>query len=225
MLIRSRLTKGEEVRFISHLDLARTIERAVRRARLPIAYSQGFSPRAKIAFGSALAVGVTSSGEYVDMELTSDIGPDDFLKILNENLPVGIRFEAAVEIGPEVPTLMSVINRASYIITGSQRQGESLGRAVRNILDSEAIWVERLRKKGTKTVDIRPWIYSLEALEVNSSRIGIALLVQTGSQGNVRPEEVAERLPFAHNSMKIHRSGLFIARGPYLVSPLEVAHC
>ena len=103
MLIRSRLTKGEEVRFISHLDLARTIERAVRRARLPIAYSQGFSPRAKIAFGSALAVGVTSSGEYVDMELTSDIGPDDFLKILNENLPVGIRFEAAVEIGPKFP--------------------------------------------------------------------------------------------------------------------------
>ena len=225
MKIRSKFTKEEPVRFISHLDLARTIERAVRRAQLPIAYSLGFNPRAKIAFGSALAVGVTSSAEYVDMELTSDIPVEDFIKVLNTHVPAGIEFTAAVEISPEVPTLMSVIDRASYVLTGDLEHSENLGPAVQNILDSEAIWVERSGKKGTRTLDIRPWIFALDVLSTDFEISGVSLLAQTGNHGNVRPEEVATHLPFDQGSLRIHRSGLFIARGAGLSSPLEVAHC
>ena len=215
MKIRSKFTKEEPVRFISHLDLARTIERAVRRAQLPIAYSLGFNPRAKIAFGSALAVGVTSS----------DIPVEDFIKVLNTHVPAGIEFTAAVEISPEVPTLMSVIDRASYVLTGDLEHSENLGPAVQDILDSEAIWVERSGKKGTRTLDIRPWIFALEVLSTDFEMSGVSLLAQTGNHGNVRPEEVATHLPFDQGSLRIHRSGLFIARGSDLISPLEVAHC
>ncbi|NMB46227.1 MAG: DUF2344 domain-containing protein [Firmicutes bacterium] len=225
MRIRSRFTKDDAVRFISHLDLARTVERAVRRAGLPVAYSQGFSPRPKIAFGSALAVGVTSSAEYVDMEFLDEVAVDMFLEKISDNLPSGIRFTETVEIGPEIPPLMSVIDRASYVITGNLEQSQDLGRSVQSILDSEVIWVERPGKKQTRRIDIRPWIFSLEVLEEGVGVGSIYLLVQTGSRGNVRPREVAAHLPLDKSHIRVHRSGLFIARGSRLLSPLDVAQC
>lgn len=224
MKIRSRFTKEDPVRFISHLDLARTIERTVRRARLPVAYSKGFSPRPKIAFGSALAVGVTSSAEYVDIEFTEEIPVEEFMNRICDNLPTGIRFREAIEIGPTIPPLMSVIDRASYVLTGELRQGKDLGPSVQRILDSEVIWVERPGKKQTKKVDIRPWMFSLEVLEERAGIGSISMLVQTGSRGNVRPEEVAAHLLGDKAHIRIHRSGLFIARGSRLLSPLDVAH-
>ncbi|NLJ24500.1 MAG: DUF2344 domain-containing protein [Firmicutes bacterium] len=225
MRLRARFLKEDAVRFISHLDLARTIERAVRRAGLPIAYSQGFSPRPKMAFGSALAVGVTSSAEYIDMEFADEIVVEDCLSLMNQNLPTGIRFKEAVEIGPELPTLMSVIDRASYILTGNLGQNQDLGLKVQRILESEVIWVERPGKKQTRQIDIRPWIFSLEVLKEGAGVGSAALLVQTGSRGNVRPEEVAVHLSWDITRIRIHRSGLFIARGSRLLSPLDVAHC
>ncbi|NMB24769.1 MAG: DUF2344 domain-containing protein [Firmicutes bacterium] len=225
MKIRAKFTKGAPVRFISHLDLARTIERGVRRGQIPIAYSQGFNPRAKIAFGSALAVGVTSSGEYIDLELIEDMAIDDFLSVLNQCLPTGIEFTDAVEISPDTPTLMSVIDRASYVLTGDLEHNANLGQEVQNLLNNEAIWVERLSKKGTRRLDIRPWIFSVDVLSEDLETSGVSLLVQTGNHGNVRPEEVAAHLPFEQGSLGIHREGLFIARGAGLSSPLEVAHC
>lgn len=224
MKIRAKFTKGAPVRFISHLDLARTVERGVRRAQIPVAYSQGFSPRAKMAFGSALAVGVTSSGEYMDLELAEDMAICDFLSVLNQCLPTGIEFTTAVEISPDTPTLMSVIDRASYVLTGDVEHNANLGQEVQTLLSNEAIWVERFSKKGTRRLNIRPWIFSVgvaEDTETNS----VSLLVQTGNHGNVRPEEVAAELPFEQGSLKIHREGLFIARGADLISPLDVAHC
>jgi len=222
--IRSKFTKADEVRFISHLDLARTLERAVRRARLSVVCSQGFNPRPKIAFGSALAVGVTSSAEYVDIELADTIAIAEFLSRINENLPSGIRFVEAVEIGPETPSLMSVIDRASYVLTGNLGQNEDLGPSVQRILDSEVISVERPGKKQTRLVDIRPWVFSLEVLEEGAGVGSISMLVQTGSRGNVRPEEIAAHLPLDQTHIRIHRSGLFIAQGSRLLSPLDVAH-
>ena len=224
MKIRARFTKHEPVRFISHLDLARTVERAVRRAGLPVLYSQGFNPRPKIAFGSALAVGITSSAEYVDMEFACEFEADKFLKAINGNLPSGIRFEAAKAIVPDAAPLMSVIDRAQYILTGELGQEAGLGRVIRQILDSGEIWIERPGKKQTRKVNIRPWIFALEVLEEGAGAATLSLLVQTGSGGNVRPEEVAAHLPWAAGLCRIHRSGLFIAQGSRLLSPLEAAH-
>lgn len=224
MRIRSKFTKEDEVRFISHLDLARTMERAVRRARLSVVYSQGFSPRPKIAFGSALAVGITSSAEYVDIEFADRIAIGEFLSRINENLPSGIRFVEAVEIGPETPSLMSVIDRASYVLTGTLGQNENLGPSVQRILDSDVISVERPGKKQTRLIDIRPWVVSLEVLEERAGIGSVSLLVQTGSRGNVRPEEIVAYLPLDKTQIRVHRSGLFIARGSRLLTPLDVAH-
>ena len=83
---RAEITKGEEVRYISHLDYAGLIERAIRRAKLPAAYSEGFNPHMKIAFASALAVGVTSDAEYMDFELTQQLCQPEVFDKLNKKL-------------------------------------------------------------------------------------------------------------------------------------------
>ena len=223
--IRIKFTKEAPIRFISHLDLARTIERALRRAQIPVNYSEGFTPRMKMAFGSALAVGVTSSGEYLDLELDRHVELDGFLEALNRVLPVGITFTEGVYIDQDTPTLMSIINRAQYILTGDLEHNADLGQAVQSLLDEKILSVERVRKKRTRTLNIRPWIFEIDILSKSAKTARLQLLVQTGSHGNVRPEEVAEYLPFLENSLQVHRQGLFIARNSSLSSPLEVAHC
>lgn len=88
--IRIKYTKGEEVKFISHRDLMRAFQRAIRRAEIPIAYSQGFNPHMKISWGKALKVGQTSDSEYAELQLESWIKPNELMQRLNPQLPKGI---------------------------------------------------------------------------------------------------------------------------------------
>ena len=88
--IRVKYTKGKEVRFISHRDLMRVFQRAIRRADIPIAYSQGFNPHIKISWGQALKVGKASDGEYAELHLEKHINPNELRERLNQQLPKGI---------------------------------------------------------------------------------------------------------------------------------------
>src|SRR3989442_67429 len=90
--------KGDSARWLGHLDILRTFERAIRRAELPIAFSTGFNPRERIAFASALSVGVTASAEPATIELTHPVPTDDLVRRLNEKLPPGIQLSHAEEI-------------------------------------------------------------------------------------------------------------------------------
>ncbi|MEM5817349.1 MAG: TIGR03936 family radical SAM-associated protein, partial [Desulfitobacterium hafniense] len=89
--VRIAYTKMEEAKYIAHLDLARVFERALRRASVRLAYSEGFNPHPKIAFGSALAVGVEGEQEYVDIELAQEMDLKELMGRLQEQLPTGIR--------------------------------------------------------------------------------------------------------------------------------------
>ena len=83
MLLCLQYSKGEEARFLSHLDLMRAMERALRRARLPLAFSEGYNPHPRVAYASALAVGVTSEGEYLDLELEEDLSAQEVVDALS----------------------------------------------------------------------------------------------------------------------------------------------
>ena len=96
--VRVKFFRGEEVKFISHLDLMKMYERALRRSGVPIAYSQGFNPHPQMVFGLPLSVGVTSESEYADFELEGNMDPGEFMQRLNGSLPEGIRIvDAAVK--------------------------------------------------------------------------------------------------------------------------------
>lgn len=88
--IKIKFTKGEEVKFISHRDLMRTFQRAIRRAGLPIAYSQGFNPHMKISWGNALKVGAVSLGEYAELQIDGWIRPHEAMAKLNAFFPKGL---------------------------------------------------------------------------------------------------------------------------------------
>jgi len=96
--VKVKYTKGEEIKFISHRDLMRAFQRAVRRADLPMAYSQGFNPHMKISWGDALKVGATSEGEYATLHFETWIKPKEVQERLNQTLPPGIKILEAVVI-------------------------------------------------------------------------------------------------------------------------------
>lgn len=88
--IRIKYRKGEEVRFLSHRDLMRAVQRAIRRADLPVAYSQGFNPHMKISWGNALKVGATSEEEFAELQFDGWSKPDEVKIRLNRQLPKGL---------------------------------------------------------------------------------------------------------------------------------------
>ena len=93
MRLIARLTKLEPVRFVSHLDILRLLQRAFRRAGVPLSYSQGFNPHPLLSFATALSTGYTSGAEWIDVKLDKDMDTDDFLLSVNAALPVGFEFK------------------------------------------------------------------------------------------------------------------------------------
>lgn len=111
---RIEFTKGDEVRFLSHLDVMKAFERAIRRAGMPIAFSEGFNPHPKMNFASALAVGVTSEAEFMDIELKENLPSAEVVKMLAKALPHGLDVKTGREVPTGAPALMSEVNRAVY---------------------------------------------------------------------------------------------------------------
>lgn len=100
--------KGEALRFISHLDIQRLLQRALKRADMPVSYSQGFNPHPLLAFSSALALGYTSDAEWMDVRMEEAVDPQEFPARLNAVLPEGLRVVRAMEIPMELPTLTAL---------------------------------------------------------------------------------------------------------------------
>lgn len=217
--VRLKYTKGPEVRFISHLDLMRVITRAIRRAGLPIAYSQGFTPHPRIAFGPPLALGMTSQGEYLDMEFAKPLF-GEVLEKLNDVLPAGIRVLEAKPIFGKATSLSEAIISADYEISLTPPRPD-LGDKIQETLFLESLPVVRAGAEGDKVVDIRPLIESIQ-LEPGGRRLRLRLKVGEGGSG--RATEVLGALGFSPEgalALACERTALHITGGDGLRSPME----
>lgn len=116
MKVRVRFGKGEEIKFISHLNLIKAFIQALSRSNLPVAYSVGFSPRPKVSFGPPLPLGMKSRSEFADIVLEEIIDVHEFKARLNKNLPKGLSILEAREACPKSESLMAVIDVATYEI-------------------------------------------------------------------------------------------------------------
>jgi radical SAM-linked protein len=228
MRYRVEFSKQKEARFVSHLDTMKTVERAIRRGRIPIAFSEGFNPHPKMAFGSAVAVGVTSDQEFLDLELTAEWEPSLLQDTLNISLPSGYRVRHVVKVAPSTPALMSVLNCADYLTRAylnKPLEAEEVNKLVSDFLASPEIKFEKNTKKGKREVDLRPGIYKLTG-QVQDGVIILRMLLKSGSEGNVRPEDVlAAFAKFANLELDvtaagIHRLALYIHQGDKLNSPM-----
>ena len=188
-LIRVKYKKEDEMIFISHLDLQRLLQRAFRRAKINLSYSEGFNPHPKMSYGNALALGVESQGEYVDIEIEDDIEVKEFLERINEQLPDGIKFVKGQEIDPKTPSLSSIIVYGEYIFNIDLEvplSKEFVKSRVLNFVKSEEIIITKKNKKGKKVeVDIRPMIRNFDLVSLDDNRVTFVSTIATGSKANL----------------------------------------
>jgi radical SAM-linked protein len=210
--------KSRDLRFLSHLDLMRAWQRAVRRARLPIAYSAGFNPHPKISFASALAVGIASDAEYLDIIFTTPLTNDDFARLAATS-PVGLKMVARREVPESVPPLMSLIRAARWLLPLDNEDLPALQERIEEILKATTLPVERKGKKGTKTVDIRPFIHDLT---LDQQQAQLHMLLASGGDGGVKPREVMALLHLNTPEDKLHRAELYLGIGEKLQTPMAV---
>ena len=182
-------SKEYELRWISHLDLVRVLERAVRRAEIPVSHSEGFNPRPRMSFYSQLSVGVTGEDEPMTIELTEQVKPEDIIQKLNDALPAGLKIRSAVEIeGRKGPA----IRGGDYLIGISGDLNGKLDSAVDALMQSTNLVVERRREKGNDKVDIRPGIEEIVIVPLDG-HCGADACVRA-KLVNVRPSEIVAAL-------------------------------
>lgn len=220
--IRFRFSVGSEVRFLSHLDLLRTLERALRRTGLPIAYSEGFSPRPKMSFGFALPVGVLSKAEYGDFEFNEGILPGEFLTIYNEHLPQGLRLSKAEILPLGAPALMSAISVAAYDVLIPNADYEEVCERVRRLAEVDTFVIKRQTKRGTRKLDIRPLLFEAGPINAVCEGVRISVLSALGDRGNLRIDELGQLLGFSYRDVLITRTGQYIRDGENLSEPMGI---
>lgn len=229
--IRLQITKGESVRYISHLDYARAIERAIRRAKLPAAYSEGFNPHMKMAFASALALGVTSDAEYMDLELSQDIPVERFRPAFAAQLPKGIELREVKYMAPQTPALMKVVNLGTYLIRAPLASGDydKAAAAVEAFNTAEQILYVKESPKGRREIDIKKFLAAaVELVSWDGVAVQLALAIHITPTGSVKPGEVLDALvkdyamPLKQDEAFIHRVGLYINDGRDWLPPISL---
>jgi radical SAM-linked protein len=167
--VRVRFDEHGKVRWLSHRDVARIWERALRRAGLPAAYSEGFSPRPKLSFGLALSTGYESEGEYVDIELRAgtDVDLEQLPALLTPTLPVGMVVQAAAALEPGTTSLQQAVTSCSWRIelagdpVPAQRDLET---TIEQRLAAAELPVE-IERKGERSIhDVRPGIVDVRVV-------------------------------------------------------------
>ena len=159
--------------WFSHLDLQNTMQRALRRGQLPVAYSQGFNPHVLTSFATALSVGCQSRGEVMEVEMAGEISPEEFAEKLNACLPDGLKVRRCAPVPDSAPALMAKVAEAGYDITAPNAD---LTQAVEAFLKAEEVMVEKRSKTKTRLVNIRPMVHEITcAFDGKDSRLSMGL--------------------------------------------------
>lgn len=196
MRLRIRFTKVGKVRFLGHRDLARVWERTLRRAELPVAYSEGFSPRPKLSFGLALSTGYESDGEYLDVDLAAT-APDPQLPALpgrfSALLPEGIDVTAVCEVSRSEPSLQQAVTSCSWLIEVVDTSAGDAAEVVDRALAASSLMLTRERKGKEVTDDLRPYLLDLSV--IGPTPTGVQLAAELGTQPRtLRPAELLAAL-------------------------------
>ena len=219
---RARITKDADVRFVSHLEYADVFIKAFDRAKLPMAYSEGFNPHMKIAFGSARAVGVSSEAEYMDFALHKPLAQPEVFDRLRAQLPPGIRVLKLQPITGKHIALMTQADEAGYRICvplqdelaeGSATQAAQA--AITRFNAATSVMYTRVTPKKTRTKDIKTYLTTPLRATIENGVLEMHLSTKIlESTGSVKPGEILEtlakefHLPIVVAEADIHRTSL-----------------
>ncbi|NDJ52476.1 MAG: DUF2344 domain-containing protein [Chloroflexi bacterium] len=207
---RYRVTFGKQgpLIYTSHLDIARVWERVLRRARVPLMYSQGFNPRPKIHLAAALPLGYASTCELLDMWLEQPLNQlEATVEELRSAAPAGLVIDQIEAIPLKEPALQTQVRWADYVIVLDEHLKDSdLTALIDGILEREEVWRERRKK----TVDIRPLIEKLWVEKDEGQRLVMRLSISQ-DLGSVRPDEVLDEMGLDVPHARITRSRIWFA--------------
>lgn len=217
MKVRVKFAKEGAMKFIGHLDIMRYFQKAIRRAEIPIAFSGGYSPHMIMSFAAPLGVGVTSSGEYFDMELTEAMPSALMEERMNATMAEGMNVLSIREIPDgKASACMSLVAAADYVVRFREGKEPSVDwrEKLQEFFEQDEIVILRKTKRSEKETDIKPWIYQLRTTED-----GVFMQLSSGSVHNLKPDLVmaafakylgVELDPFA---LMIHREEVYADLG------------
>lgn len=216
MKIRIKFRKWGSMKFIGHLDMMRYFQKAIRRANIDICYSEGFSPHQIMSFAAPLGVGITSDGEYFDIEVNSSFSTAEALERLNATMVEGVEVTGYVRLPDNAKTAMAIVSAADYRLSVKEGYSSPLSaaewadRIKEYFTDAKSFVIVKQTKKSEREVDLKPLVY---AFEVKEDELGpvFFLKVSTGSIDNIKPELVLASLyekcglKLDENAIQIHR--------------------
>lgn len=229
MKLRVKYSKMGSSRFLSHLELMKVMERAFRRAGIPLAFSEGFNPHPKISYASALSVGTASEAEYLDIELSNEMNIGNFQNEVNKNLIIGLEILDVKEIKTKVQSLTAIVERAKYRAIcpfEADIKIDELNEVVKMFYDQAEVKVLRKTKDKVREVNIKEGIFSIDA-ELKDMNLLLKFIVLTGSKGNVRAVEVYDAfISLGNFKMKgkpcFTREALYAMKNDALCTPMEI---
>ena len=204
------------MKFIGHLDIMRYFQKAMRRADIDICYSTGFSPHMIMSFAAPLGVGITSDGEYFDIEVNSTKSSAEAMKALNDTMVEGVEISGYVLLPDNAKTAMSIVAAADYELSfkdgydvpASKEAFETANEAF--FTNAKEVIITKQTKKSEKTMDLKPLVYDFSMREKEGNPV-FYLKLSTGSNDNVKPELVVEAL-FDHMGLNYNPSAIQIHR-------------
>ena len=232
MKIRIKFRKYGALKFIGHLDVMRYFQKAIRRAGIDIKYSEGFNPHMIMSFAAPLGVGITSDGEYFDIQVQSTLSSRDSLKALNDTMVEGIDVVSYVALPESAGKAMSSVAAADYEVFYKEHyeipcSSEEFANIIKRFYqEQEHITVLKKTKKSETEIDLKPLIYNFQVKE-REGKPCFYLMLSTGSVDNIKPEFVLQTMyEYAHmeyqtSAMQIHKLETYLKQESGEFAPLD----
>lgn len=231
MKIRIKFGKWGVMKFVGHLDMMRYFQKAMRRANIDICYSEGYSPHQIMSFAAPLGVGLTSEGEYLDIEVNSTASSREAVDALNAVMVDGVEILSYVRLPDHAKSAMSIVAAADYRLSFREGcAGPSAGewREIirREFWDKPEFIVLKKTKKSERELDLKPFVYRFEAEDCGAPVF--VLSVSTGSVDNVKPEfvlaSVCEKsgIAYREEAIQIHRTEIYARENGRLAALSEL---
>ena len=203
---RLRITFGKSgtLKYTSSLDISKIWERVLRRANLPILYTKGFNTRPRIQLAMPLPLGITSECEIIDVALREPIELDEkqLIALLRDVSPQGLDINRIENVNIREPAMQSLVLSAEYRLRfedGIDR--EFLQQKVDDILNREAIVVDKIKKRRRSVINLRPLIIDLRVDDNND----LIAHLSVGDRGNMRPDQLIEQMGLVDQYISVHR--------------------
>ena len=209
--LRIRFSRGEELKYISHLDLLRLWQRALNRAGISLAYSEGFNPHPRMSLAAPLALGITSEAELMDIVLDKWSSPHAFTAAIDRQLPQGIDVLQTYNIAMTLPSLQSQVTFSEYAVEiNTEKTREDVEKSIDSLLQKDTLPWQHQRDTGPRRYDLRKLIDDLWIIDCKDGAVTIGMKLRCDSSGSGRPEQVALALGFDNYPKSIHRTKLYL---------------